>query len=857
MPRVKRERSVGEAKDPLLAYAEAHPELGRELTPRLTPYIPHTPTPKQQAFLLLNCLDAFYGGSAGGGKGLNLCSGVLTPFGFRATGDLKVGDAVTNPDGTVARILQLHPISMFDAYKVSFHDGTEVICNDEHRWLAWKARRSRKMNNKRVMGEASAQIVDIPVLIDWLRRGEKPLIPINHEVPFNRTSRWEHERNPLIPPYLLGALLGNGCITGNASPTLTFHSEDEKVLQRAISLSADECGVYKTPNKLVRTCRFLGGAQNHLTSSLRTYGLLGTTSFTKFIPDCYKYASIKDRYALVKGLMDTDGYVDNRGQVYYTTVSLTLAQDMAFVLRSLGSVVTITGPHPSHYLDENGERVACQDSYDLYIKHRKCEKLFYSPRKKKRAKSRRDCIMYKRIESIEKLPQQEEMRCITVSHPNGLFITNDFTVTHNSDALLMAALQYVDIPGYSALLIRNTFQNLTKADSLISRSKDWLINTNAHWNGDNREWTFPCPGGGTSTLAFGYLDGPDDHFNYQSAAYQFIGIDECVQIRANQAEYMFSRLRRKLEAPIPVRYRCASNPPAAEQIARGAWVKKKYVDAATREDGVVFISAKLVDNPYLDQKEYTRSLMKLDAVTRAQLLDGDWEIQAQGNMFRPSWFQIINRREVPATGAIVRGWDFAASEDARAAWTAGVRMRRCFEGNYYIEHIKRFRGTPFMMESTLRAMAEADGPSVMIDIPQDPGQAGKYQVRQLIKKLAGYNARCSLESGSKIERAMALSAQVEMGCVFLVEGPWNDDFLAEARLFPNGEFLDQIDACSRAFHALLNHVHDNKVSAPIGIAGGRDFGKHPSVQKYSKENTCVGFGIRLESGGVQRGMTDI
>jgi len=857
-----RDRCVGdrEEKDPLLAYAEDHPELGRELMPRLTPYIPHTPTPKQQAFLLLNCLDAFFGGACGGGKASPLKSKVCTPFGFRELRDLKVGDAVSNPDGSVSKIIQLHPISLFDSYKISFHDGTSFVCNDEHRWLAWKANGSRKIKNKRTGGEKSAQIVTTAALIDWLDRGHNPLILTNQEIPFNRTTKCEYGQIPLIDPYLLGVLLGDGCVTGTSPLSITCHKDDWEIVTRAISsLDSAELRVDDKKGTDVLVCRIIGGNQVNLEHLLSQYGLLGTDSSTKFIPEYYKYFSIKDRYAFVKGLMDTDGYVDKHGQIYFTTVSPRLAEDMTFVLRSLGAVVTMTGPHVSQYKDKEGLWVSipCQDHYELYIKHRKPGKLFGLRRKKKRAKSRRDCIMYKRIESIEKLPQKEEMRCITVSHPNGLYIVDDFTVTHNSDALLMAALQYVDVPGYSALLLRDTFQNLNKADSLISRSQEWLHNTDAHWNGDSREWTFPCEGGGKSTLAFGYLDGPKDHFNYQSAAYHFVGVDECVAIRGNQVEYMFSRMRRKSDLPVPIRLRCASNPPAAEQIARGSWVKRRYVDPMTRKDGAVFISAKLEDNPYLDQDEYRVSMEQLDHVTRAQLLDGNWEIQAQGNMFRPEWFQIINHREVPSAGYVVRGWDFAGSEEDGSAWTAGVRIKRCCEGNYYIEHIKRFRGTPFKMESTLRAMAEADGTSVMIDMPQDPGQAGKYQVRQLIKKLAGYNAHSSLESGSKVERAMALSAQVEMGCVYLVEGPWNDDFLMEARLFPNGEFSDQIDACSRAFHSLLNHVHDNKVSGPISIAGGQKDDSESTTGKKYKKRGGIGFGITLESGGIQRGMTNV
>jgi hypothetical protein len=93
-----------------------------------------------------------------------------------------------------------------------------------------------------------------------------------------------------------------------------------------------------------------------------------------------------------------------------------------------------------------------------------------------------------------------------------------------SDALLMGALQYVDIPGYNALLMRDTYQNLIKPEALMDRAHEWLHNTDAHWDGNKKCWRFP-PG---ATLSFGHLENPKDHFNYDSAAYHYIGIDEVV-----------------------------------------------------------------------------------------------------------------------------------------------------------------------------------------------------------------------------------------------------------------------------------------------------------------------------------------
>jgi hypothetical protein len=63
-----------------------------------------------------------------------------------------------------------------------------------------------------------------------------------------------------------------------------------------------------------------------------------------------------------------------------------------------------------------------------------------------------------------------------------------------SDALLMAAFQWVDISGYSAIIFRRTFADLALPGALMDRSKDWLLGTGATWNEQRKVWTFPSGG---------------------------------------------------------------------------------------------------------------------------------------------------------------------------------------------------------------------------------------------------------------------------------------------------------------------------------------------------------------------------
>ena len=90
-----------------------------------------------------------------------------------------------------------------------------------------------------------------------------------------------------------------------------------------------------------------------------------------------------------------------------------------------------------------------------------------------------------------------------------------------TDALLMAALQYVHVPNYSAIIFRRSYTDLELPDALIPRSKDWLTGK-AKWRGDKYEWQFP----NGATLTFGYMSSENDKYRYQGAQFMFIGFDE-------------------------------------------------------------------------------------------------------------------------------------------------------------------------------------------------------------------------------------------------------------------------------------------------------------------------------------------
>jgi len=175
-----------------------------------------------------------------------------------------------------------------------------------------------------------------------------------------------------------------------------------------------------------------------------------------------------------------------------------------------------------------------------------------------------------------------------------------------------------------------------------------------------------------------------------------------------------------------------------------------------------------------------------------------------GNLFKVNKVNVIPA--VPQGTRWIRGWDFGASVPEPGKdpdYTAGVRLGKTPEGRFVIAHALRDRCGPEDVEKMLKNTARMDGRGVKIDLPQDPGQAGKSQVLSFTKLLAGYSVVSSPESGDKITRAEPLAAQVNVGNVDIVEGEWNQAYLDEMRMFPSGKHDDQVDASSRAFNRLV------------------------------------------------------
>jgi len=201
-----------------------------------------------------------------------------------------------------------------------------------------------------------------------------------------------------------------------------------------------------------------------------------------------------------------------------------------------------------------------------------------------------------------------------------------------------------------------------------------------------------------------------------------------------------------------------------------------------------------------------------DALARRRALLGEraWSALYQqrpqapgGSLFRID--RITETADAEPDGHVVRGWDFAATakdDGNEPDWTAGVKLWRAEDRRWVVLDVVRIRGSALEVEELLLRTAAQDGRKVLIALPQDPGQAGKFQASWFTGRLRGFHVVSSRESGPKTGRARYVASQVEAGHLAIVRAPWNRAFLEELRDFPAGAKDDQVDALARAFNTL-------------------------------------------------------
>ena len=181
-------------------------------------------------------------------------------------------------------------------------------------------------------------------------------------------------------------------------------------------------------------------------------------------------------------------------------------------------------------------------------------------------------------------------------------------------------------------------------------------------------------------------------------------------------------------------------------------------------------------------------------------------IIAGGGMFPIEQFKLI--AALPASKDIVRTvryWDKAATEMG-GAYTAGVRMHKLHDGRFIVSDVRRAQLSALDREKLILQTAHLDrqeiGMGVKTVVEQEPGSGGKESAERSVRMLAGFKVEADKVTDSKHIRADPYAAQVQAGNVMVLMAGWNKEFLGEHETFPNGAYLDMVDAAAGAFAKL-------------------------------------------------------
>lgn len=362
--------------------------------------------------------------STGTGKAQPLDSMIKVPGGWRRMGDIQVGDSVIAWDGTTTKVNGVFPQGRKQTFTITFADGRTVEACDEHLWrvyhVDWRRYRGgdgwRILTTMELFGYMQMKAISNRLYVQLCESEDSP------------------EADLPIHPYNMGVILGDG---GVSSGTVDISCSDSEVIERFGRhlpnnlKTIDRDGV---THSVIRTkkARRTKNKQPHYLNHLRDLELMGCKAETKFIPEIYLKASTEQRWELLRGLMDTDGYVDSYSSMEYSTSSYRLAKDFQYLVRSLGGVAKITSKIP--YYTYKGVRKAGQVSYWIHMRLKQPSLAFHLSRKKERCNDEGQYTgetLRLKVKHVN-LSDRVECQCISIEHPDHLYITDDFIVTHNT-----------------------------------------------------------------------------------------------------------------------------------------------------------------------------------------------------------------------------------------------------------------------------------------------------------------------------------------------------------------------------------------------------------------------------------------
>lgn len=762
----------------------------------------------------------------GSGKALQVNTPIPTPEGWKEIGELIVGDQVFDEQGKICNVTSVSNIwHDRDIYTIEMNDGERILSDENHIWNVWLWHKENPtLRSTRYLYNRKSS------------RRPKINTQCSIELP---------ERKLQIPPYLLGVWLGDGT---SASAIITQGPNDYQWMRKEI----DSLG-FKTTNQ----------------STKHTFGVLGLITLlkknnlirNKHIPIEYLRSSEKQRLELLQGLIDTDGYVSDSGEIEFTSINKKLAYDVYELVSSLGIKATIKERDAKLY----GRFIS--KAYNVFFYKKDAARL---PRKKIKCRDRTKYFT-RYIRSISKCGIDDTI-CIQVDSPSGMFLCGkSFLPTHNSElvsrrlpawifghnpdvgimatsyAASLASDMNIDV---QRIMDTERYQEIFPESKLSGRNnRNSLVGSSAARNRDvfeiiGHKGYYKCAGVGGSITGkrffYGIIDDPmrgrhdAESETIRNTVYNWYNNDFYTRQLDFQDARILITLTRWHEDDLAGRLlSLAKSNPKAEQ-----WTVLKFPMIA--EDPLEPEDPRQVGEslwPWRYGSEKELESIKISAGTY-------------------TWSSLYQQRPSPAGGSIFnRGWwgDPGASPPNRNQFypndpamlsdymdtiilSADCTFKDTSETDYVVLQIWGRKGSDFYLLDQKRDRMDiiatmqsirtlsAKWPKASTKLIEDKanGPAIITMLKREIPGMIAYNPG----RDSKVARAMAITPYIESGNVWLPSpqyASWLHDLLEELASFPNGKHDDQVDALSQAISYLNtkgNFVLPKLPKQLIRVGGG-------------------------------------
>lgn len=405
------------------------------------------------------------GDDQGLGKALALNTKIYTPRGYKEIKDIKVGDTVFNEEGKFVFVKNVFNHTDVKMRRITFLDGKHIDCCEDHLWF--------------IYDQGIPRVVDTKWFDRKNHNGVRRRDALRNKTNFNysipRCAPVQFSKQFVeLAPYVMGCLLGDGGLTQNS---VGFTSCDSYIIDKMNSLLPNgyilnsSISMESISYNIVKETK--DKKNNEVIRYLRRINLMGCNSHTKFIPDCYKYNTVESRIAVIQGLLDTDGYAADCNLLQYTTVSRKLADDMTFMIESIGGLVTERTD-----ICRVGEQIT-GEAYTLTIKVDDPSLLVTLPRKKEKL-SPRKFKANRQIIRIDDLPNAPA-KCIEVDGKSHLYLAEHFIVTHNTKQIIDLAVYRKKNEGIKHCLIicgvNGIKYNWENEVAIHSEEDSWVLGT--------------------------------------------------------------------------------------------------------------------------------------------------------------------------------------------------------------------------------------------------------------------------------------------------------------------------------------------------------------------------------------------